>query len=66
VFFDKNVANKLVLPCFSYIHSSWFLLCCKVCTLIDIMEDSKEWELQEIVRESDYGYVKNGYVKMDT
>ena len=34
LFFDKNVdenANKLVLACFSFIHSPWFLLCCRVC-----------------------------------
>ena len=32
--FDKNVdenANRLVLACFSFIHSPWFLLCCGVC-----------------------------------
>ena len=34
LFFDKNVdenANRLVLACFSFIHSPWFLLCCRVC-----------------------------------
>ena len=34
-FFDENVdenANKLVLACFSFLSSNWFLLCCKVCS----------------------------------
>ena len=34
LFFENNVdenANKLVLACFSFLHSPWFLLCCRVC-----------------------------------